>query len=443
MKALTRDLADRLLDNGAALWNLYGPTETTVYSSACRVEGGETPISIGLPIANTRLYVLDNRMQAVSVGIPGELYIGGDGLARGYLNRPALTAERFVPSPFQAGARLYRTGDQVRWRPDKTLEFLGRLDHQVKLRGFRIELAEIEAVLGGYQDVSRCVATLREDAPGEKRLVAYWVARPDARATSSDLREYLRAQLPDYMIPAAFVRLDGLPMTAKRQDRSPGVACTRSRPGPTSVRATWLRELASKNSSLRSGPRSWVWNASVSTTTSSSSAATRLLAMRVIARANSVLDVDLAVRRLFETPTIAALAAEVTVQRAAGSDRAGSRLGADTPGRESCDPALLRPAATLVPGTARRRTWLPTTCRSRCGCGDVWTRSRYDGRWRLSSSDTNRCERPFGLQDGEPVQVIQAPSRFDLPLGRSWRPAAGASRSGPARTKARRGFAIV
>ena len=147
------------------------------------------------------------------IGVPGELYIGGDGLARGYLNRPELTAERFVSSPFQAGARLYRTGDRVRWRPDGTLEFLGRLDDQVKLRGFRIELGEIEAVLGGYPDVSRCVATVREDSPGEKRLVAYWVARPDARATSGDLREYVRARLPDYMIPAAFVRLDGLPMT--------------------------------------------------------------------------------------------------------------------------------------------------------------------------------------------------------------------------------------
>ena len=240
---------------GAALWNLYGPTETTVWSSAWRVEHGETPISIGRPIGNTRAYVLDRQGEPVPIGVPGELYLGGDGLARGYLNRPELTAERFVSSPFEDGARLYRTGDLVRWRADGTLEFLGRLDEQVKLRGFRIELGEIEAVLAGHPDVSRCVVAVHEDSPGEKRLVAYWVARPDATAIPGDLREYLRARLPDYMMPAAFVQLDVLPLTPH------GKINRRALPAPEPTRfdvgtGYVAPRTRSKRSSLKSGPRS-------------------------------------------------------------------------------------------------------------------------------------------------------------------------------------------
>ena len=178
-EALPRALADRLLDKGAALWNLYGPTETTVWSSAWRVEAGETPISIGRPIANTRLYVLDKRLRAVPVGVIGELYIGGAGLARGYRDRPGLTAERFLPDPFgdSPGGRLYRTGDLARWRPDGTLECLGRVDHQVKIRGFRVELGEIEAALARHPAVREAVVAARPDATGEMSLAAYVVPR--------------------------------------------------------------------------------------------------------------------------------------------------------------------------------------------------------------------------------------------------------------------------
>ncbi len=181
-EALPRALADRLLDKGAGLWNVYGPTETTIWSSACRVEAGETAISIGRPIANTQFYVLDKRLRAVPVGVIGELYIGGLGLARGYRHRAALTAERFIPDPFGTtpGGRLYWTGDLARWRADGTLECLGRVDHQVKIRGFRVELGEIEAALARHPGVREAAVAARPDASGEMSLAAYVVVRDGA-----------------------------------------------------------------------------------------------------------------------------------------------------------------------------------------------------------------------------------------------------------------------
>ncbi|MFB6888768.1 amino acid adenylation domain-containing protein [Kitasatospora sp. NPDC056327] len=178
-EALDAGLARRLREGGVELWNMYGPTETTVWSAVAEV--GEGPVSIGAPIANTELHVLDERRRLVPAGVPGELYIGGDGLARGYLGRPELTAERFVPHPFGAGPeeRLYRTGDLVRRRRDGGIEFLGRLDHQVKLRGFRIELGEVESELAARPGVGHAVVTVREDVPGDQRLVAYVVPASD------------------------------------------------------------------------------------------------------------------------------------------------------------------------------------------------------------------------------------------------------------------------
>jgi amino acid adenylation domain-containing protein len=173
-EALPGELAQRLLGKGVDLWNMYGPTETTIWSSVAHV--GRGPVCIGEPIANTELHVLDAEGQLAPLGVPGELHIGGAGLARGYLDRPELTAERFVPSPFDPTARLYRTGDLVRRRADGAIEFLGRLDHQVKLRGYRVELGEIESVLARQADVEQTVVTIREDTPGDQRLVAYVVA---------------------------------------------------------------------------------------------------------------------------------------------------------------------------------------------------------------------------------------------------------------------------
>ncbi|UFP93834.1 non-ribosomal peptide synthetase [Gloeobacter morelensis] len=212
-EALMPELAGRLLERGAALWNLYGPTETTIWSTAARLTAAEQPVPIGRPLANTQVYVLDDHRQPLPVGIPGELYIGGAGLARGYLNQPQLSAERFVPNPFdeQPGARLYRTGDRVRWLPDGQLEFLGRLDGQIKLRGFRIEPGEIEAVLGAHPQVQQAVV-LADGEPA--RLVAYVAGHdPHRPPPEESLRQYLRARLPEYMVPSVFVVLPSLPLT--------------------------------------------------------------------------------------------------------------------------------------------------------------------------------------------------------------------------------------
>ncbi|WP_337999790.1 amino acid adenylation domain-containing protein [Xanthomonas cucurbitae] len=200
------------------LCNLYGPSETTTYSSWVTMEREDGFVAhIGRPVANTQFYLLDAHRQPVPIGVIGEIYIGGAGVARGYLNQPALTDERFLPDPFSAaaGARMYRSGDQGRWRADGAIEFLGRNDHQVKIRGFRIELGEIEARLSAHAQVRECVVVALEASGGDTRLVAYWVATEHlAESTSAqDLHAWLAAVLPSYMIPSAYVQLEALPLT--------------------------------------------------------------------------------------------------------------------------------------------------------------------------------------------------------------------------------------
>ena len=214
-EVLPRELADRLLKMGGELWNLYGPTETTVWSTVARVQPGPEHPWIGRPIANTRVYVLDAARQPVPVGVPGELYIGGEGLARGYLGRPELTAERFLPDPFssQTDARMYRTGDLARWRADGSLHCLGRADNQVKIRGYRVEPGEIEAVLARHENVDQNVVVARRDASGEHRLIAYLVLAGKAQTQPAELRRFLAESLPEYMIPSVFVVLEELPRT--------------------------------------------------------------------------------------------------------------------------------------------------------------------------------------------------------------------------------------
>ncbi len=198
--------------------NEYGPTETVVGCCIFDIRASEIkpgPIPIGWPIANTQLFVLDERLRPAPAGVSGELYIGGDGLARGYHNRPDLTAEKFIPNPFsqQPGARMYRTGDLSRHSMEGYLEYFGRVDDQVKIRGYRVELGEIEAALKQHTDVSEAAVIVREDEPGDKRLAAYIVAQSKQPANANDLRDYLRKRLPDYMIPSAFVMMDALPLT--------------------------------------------------------------------------------------------------------------------------------------------------------------------------------------------------------------------------------------
>ena len=216
-EALPRDLADAVQERVHELWNLYGPTETTIWSTVEQVERGEGPISIGRPIANTQVYILDRAGEPVPIGIPGEIWIGGAGVAIGYHHRPELTARQFVPDRFssQPGARLYRTGDLGRWGSDGRLYHLGRIDHQVKIRGFRIELGEIEAVLRTHPSVDRAVVVASEAGSenGNSLLVAYIVYQAGEDLTATEVRRYLRRQLPDVMVPSVIVALDAIPMT--------------------------------------------------------------------------------------------------------------------------------------------------------------------------------------------------------------------------------------
>lgn len=219
-EALGTWLAQRLLDRGVDLVNVYGPTETTIWSSALRLEGragdGST-VPLGHPIANTRLHILDAHMEPVPAGAIGELWIGGDGLARGYAGAPGLTAAAFVPDPFAgpgAGARLYRTGDRVRRRSDGTIEFLGRRDHQLKIRGFRVEPAEIEAVLERHPAISQAVVVARADSDGDVTLAAYLLLAAGQTVAQADLSAHVSAYLPCYMVPADWAVLDSLPLNA-------------------------------------------------------------------------------------------------------------------------------------------------------------------------------------------------------------------------------------
>ena len=215
-EALPAELAEALLGRTTELWNMYGPTETTVWSTCGRIEAGQGAITIGRPIAGTTAYVLDEQGEFASIGVPGELYLGGAGVAQGYHNRPELTAERFVPDRFWSDptARLYRTGDLARWRSDGRLQHLGRTDFQVKVRGYRIELGEIEVALARHPAIAEAAVVARPGPGGEQRLVAYLVTRggQDVPAAAA-LREHLRDALPDYMIPAAFMSLERLPLT--------------------------------------------------------------------------------------------------------------------------------------------------------------------------------------------------------------------------------------
>ena len=189
-------VVDQIYNDTSArkVYDLYGPTETTTYSTFTLRRPGEPP-TIGRPLANEQVYILDKHMQPAPVGIPGDLYIGGAGLARGYLNHPELTAERFLPHPFQPGARIYKTGDIARWRDDGNLVYLGRSDHQVKIRGFRIELGEIEAALKTHPDVADALVMAREDRPGEKRLAAYVVTRRAGTIPREELRRTVKEKL--------------------------------------------------------------------------------------------------------------------------------------------------------------------------------------------------------------------------------------------------------
>lgn len=230
-EALPRDLAATLLDLGGELWNMYGPTETTIWSTIWRVRDASRTIPVGLPIANTDICVLEASGLPAPIGVVGELCIGGYGVARGYLNRDELTAEKFVELdlPTRGRQRVYRTGDLARWRGDGALEFIGRKDGQVKVRGYRIELGEIEAVLAAHEALRQCAVIVREDVPGDHRLVAYVVSVDGLEVNADSMRSLLRRHLPEYMVPVHFVTLPALPLTPN------GKVDRRALPAPASV----------------------------------------------------------------------------------------------------------------------------------------------------------------------------------------------------------------
>jgi amino acid adenylation domain-containing protein len=212
-EALPRDLANQLLKRGGSLWNMYGPTETTIWSSTCEVFPGSSSIKLGRPIANTQFYVLDSHLQVLPLGIPGELFIAGDGVAAGYINKAELTREKFLPDPFIPGGRMYRTGDLVKRDSCGDLEFLGRADFQVKIRGFRVETGDVEAAILSNDRVRQSVVAAQLDASNEARLVCFYIPENEPSISAAELREYVKPKLPYYMIPSIFQKVNCFPLT--------------------------------------------------------------------------------------------------------------------------------------------------------------------------------------------------------------------------------------
>ncbi|WP_164014709.1 non-ribosomal peptide synthetase [Pyxidicoccus trucidator] len=330
----------------------YGPTETTLFASYHRMTSVEqvgTSVPIGRPIGNTRVYVLDDSGQPVPVGVTGELLIGGDGVARGYVEQPALTAERFVPDAHSGvpGARLYRTGDLVRWRGDGVLEFLGRADAQVKVRGYRIELAEVEAALLAHPEVREAVALAREDVPGDKRLVGYVVPASGDGASPLDtahLRDFLTRRLPGYMVPSSLVVLPALPLTPQgKVDRkalpTPGAVRALADEAHVAPRTRTEQVLAELMATLLLVPRVGLHDNFFALGGHS------LLATRLVSRIRSAFAVELPLRALFEQPTLEALARRI--DEAQGS----------APRRQAPVPVPVPRAGPLPLSFAQQRLW--------------------------------------------------------------------------------------
>jgi acyl-CoA synthetase (AMP-forming)/AMP-acid ligase II/acyl carrier protein len=322
------------------LLHVYGPTECTTFSTCYWVQSvpeSATTIPIGSPISNTEIYLLDEQLQPVPIGVTGELYIGGDKLARGYLNRPELSAERFIPHPFsdREGASLYKTGDLARYLADGNVEFIGRRDEQVKIRGFRIELGEIEAVLSQHPAVARAVVIIWEEVPGDKQLVAYVVPieqliNPKSfiqNPKSTELRQFLKQKLPGYMVPSAYVVLESLPLTPN------GKVNRHLLPEPdTFSRDIQEDYIAPRNSVEEVLVGIWAKVLGVEQVSVCDNffelGGHSLLATQLISRIRDAFQVELTVRNLFEAPTVAGLARYIeTIGWAAqGADTARSAI---------------------------------------------------------------------------------------------------------------------
>jgi len=291
------------------IFNMYGPTETTVWSSAYRVDQVGEPVPIGKPIANTQIYILDQQLQPLPMGVPGEVFIGGEGVARGYLKRPELTAEKFIRNPFSADpdARLYRTGDLARYRPDGNLEFLGRVDQQIKLRGHRIELGEIEAVLRQHPAISECAVRLWEHGPEDQRLAAYVTCNGARPPSGEEFRRFLQEKLPASMVPSIFMPLEKLPLTPNGKiDRT-------ALPKPAADRASVATAYIAPRTALER-TIAGIWRELLHIEQAGLQdnffdlGGHSLLVVKAQSKLRDALGIDLPVVKLFQYPTVSALA---------------------------------------------------------------------------------------------------------------------------------------
>ncbi|MEH2041206.1 non-ribosomal peptide synthetase [Nostoc sp.] len=319
---LPKKLVEQLYQqtNVQQVFNLYGPSEDTTYSTYTLVQPEDSIVSIGRPIANTQVYVLDGNLKPVPIGVRGELYIAGCGLARGYLHRPELTDQKFVHNPFEeaGGSRLYKTGDLVRYLPDGNIEYLGRIDHQVKIRGYRIELGEVEAALSQHPQVMTSVVIAQVDETDNKRLVAYIVPQSESMLSSGELRSHLKQLLPEYMLPSAFVVLDALPLTPNgKVDRCALPAPNLTRPITTAVVAPcttveatlvdiWSKVLGLDQISIHDNFFELGGHS--------------LLAMQLVNQVRTVFQVELPLMRLFEEPTVSGLAQAIAFSQSQQQD---------------------------------------------------------------------------------------------------------------------------
>ncbi|BAZ25556.1 amino acid adenylation domain-containing protein [Kalymmatonema gypsitolerans NIES-4073] len=407
------------------LLNCYGPTEgcIDVTSWTCQPGTNYTIAPIGRPTANVQVYILDENLQPVPVGQSGELHIGGVGLARGYLNRPELTKEKFIRNPFSSvpGARLYKTGDLARYLPDGNIEFLGRIDHQVKIRGFRIELGEIEATLGQHPALQQNLVIVREDVPGDKRLVAYVVVHPEQVApTSSELRGFLQEKLPEYMVPKAFVFLDVIPLNPN------GKVDRRALPTPDTadfsdansfveprnateeaLAAIWVQVLGLERVGIHDNFFEFGGNS--------------LLATQVISRIRQNLSVEIPLRLLFETPTIAGLASAVTSLSFANTQI--ENQSTEILEQQTIPQLAARQSAPL--SFTQQRIWFLEQIEPNSAAYLMPLAQRLLGELNVSVLQQSLnaivahhevLRTHFIAEDGEPVQVISSPRSVELKI---------------------------
>lgn len=415
-EALKAELVKQIYEQSRAtqVWNLYGPTEDTTYSTYALIgkdNNGRVPI--GRPVACSQVYLLDQQLEPVPVGITAELYLGGEGLARGYLRRPALTAERFIPDPFgrEAGARLYRTGDLARYLPDGNIEYLGRVDHQVKIRGYRIELGEVEARLAQHGSVRESVVLVREDEQRGTRLVAYVVAAAGKSVSVPQLREHLRRELPEYMIPGQFVMLDQMPLTSNgKLDRSAlyeldllSTPFELSYTAPADQLQEMLVEIwAAVLGIERVGINDNFFDLGGHS----------LLAAQAMSRVQKSFKTELPLRLLFEFPTVAAFAEQMIAIRK-------DELASPPPFE------LVSRAEDLPLSFAQQRLWFLDRLEPECHAYNMPGAVRISGLLDQAALEKSLEEivrrhetlrTTFPLRGGEPVQVVAAPPPLNLPV---------------------------